>query len=523
MDDELKYQEVIFNACIALNDYILEKEKEDDDNLTFIDHYMFQATSYVITILHDNLFIKNNSFCKCFIYRSLIEVVAIMNMYLAGDISEDVKELINNFNYIAEYNMYKKYKPRLNKRQFDFDQIENNFKNAKSLYRESLNDINSLEFKKLLNSKVPFIGENYSFDSLIQKYSNNLYEYYRILSVMIHPNDLTLTIDLQNDLDLVGLEANLFLPIMKVIEKCYLHSKLPKSRTLNEEIQFIFGNPLNHAYLNMASSQKNILNKLAAMIEKTHGLNTQSCLFRELGKCIESMAVDKTFGFSEIVKCKFKMVMEMIALNYYLATLPHFEEDIYLVELLTKHTRIKLMEIEGMDCRDALKDAYECYLNSKEEISYDDFIIKFEKSLGFIPNDTSITKLVYRFIEKMSDDESRIAHMEMVYDEAQAMSHANGYMISSNSGAFMEYSSVIPFVDMSISFIINLYYSHYKLYNDTEGEHKENKLVYDLKKCLKEFDKVSQQKNELDYAFKDYRVDYNGMPVDMSGFGVKKF
>ena len=86
----------------------------------------------------------------------------------------------------------------------------------------------------------------------------------------------------------------------------------------------------------------------------------------------------------------------------------------------------------------------------------------------------------------------------------------------------MEYSSAIPFVDISISFLIYLYYKHNKLYNDTEGEHKDNKFVYDLKKYLKEYDKVSQQKNKLDYDLKDYKVDYNGMPVDMSGFGVKK-
>lgn len=48
MKDKFRHQEIIFNACIAINDYILEKEKEDD--LSFIDHYMFQATSYIISM-----------------------------------------------------------------------------------------------------------------------------------------------------------------------------------------------------------------------------------------------------------------------------------------------------------------------------------------------------------------------------------------------------------------------------------------------------------------------------------------
>ncbi len=77
MEDKFDYREVLFNACIALNDYILEKDK--NGKLSFIDHYMFQATSYTISIIHDDLLIKEISFCKCFIYRSLIEVVSIIN------------------------------------------------------------------------------------------------------------------------------------------------------------------------------------------------------------------------------------------------------------------------------------------------------------------------------------------------------------------------------------------------------------------------------------------------------------
>lgn len=519
--DKFQFEEVFFNVCIVINDYILEKEKEDD--LRFIDHYMFQATSYVISILHDDLLIKDYSFCKCFIYRSLIEVISIMNMYLAGDITEDAKKLINNYNYITEYNMYKKYKKTLNKRQFDFDQIENNFKDAKQIYRDALNDINSSEFKKLLNSKVPFMGENYSFDSLIRMYCSELYEYYRILSIMIHPNDLILTIDLPKNMKFDALEANLFLPVMNIAEKCYVDVQLPKSKTLKQEFTFIFNNPINHAYLNMATSQKKILYKLSDLIEKQYGINTQSEIFRELGKAIESMTVDKTFGFSEIVKCKYKMVIEMIALNYYIATLPHFIEDRYLMELLTKHTRIKLMEIYGMDTAEKWKDAYNCYLNSGDNVSFDDFKEKFSASLGFIPEETSISKLVYKYIDSMSDssDETMLAHMKMVYDEAQALSHANGYMITSNSGAFMEYSSVIPFTDMSISCMIDLYYLHNKAYNDTEGEHKANKFIYDVKKCLKEYEKVAQEKNKMDYELKDLKVGYDVKPIDMKKFGVK--
>lgn len=520
MEDKFKNQEILFNACIALNDYILEKEKNND--LDFIDHYMFQATSYVISILHDDLMIKENSFCKCFIYRSLIEVVSIMNMYMVGDITEDAKELINNYNYIVEYSTYRKYKSILEGKQFLFEQIKNNFTDAKSIYRKALDDINSDEFKKLVNSKVPFLGENYSFDALVQKYFNDLYEYYRILSVMIHPNDVNLTIDLPGQLDFEVLEANLFLPIMESMEKYYINAKLPKSKLLREEVAYISGNPLNNAYMNLATSQKQALFDLADMIEKKYNHNTQSELFRELGRSIVSISLDKTFGFTEIVKAKFKVIIEMIALNYYIATLPHFEENAYLAELLTKHTRIKLMEIYGIDTKEKLKDAYECYLNSGDNISFEDFKIKFSSSLGFISEQTSIAKLVYKFIDDITaNNEVMKAHRRMLYDESQNLSHANGYMIVANSGAFMEYSTVTTFVDESVDFLIELYYNHYKLYNDTEGEHKENKFVYDIKKYQKRYYKAATAKDKMDYAFKDCKVTYDGKPVNMKEFGVK--
>lgn len=507
MEDKEKWMEKFFDIYIQINDYILKKSENEE--LTFIDHYMFQATSYLISILHDNLLLKEQSYNKCFIYRSLIEVITIMKMYLAGDVPTDAEELINSYNYIAEYNIYKRYKSVLDKKEFNFEEIENNFKNTKSMYREVLNDINSSKFKDLLNSKLPFLKDDFTFDSLIQKYSPGFYSTYRILSVMVHPNDLLLTVDFLGSIEFEVLEANIHLVVFDIIKKCYLNVKLSSTKTLREEISLISSNEINNLYLNMATAQKKTLFKLADMIEEKHNENTQSILFRELGKAVESMAIDKTFGFNEIVKCKFKIVIEMLALNYYISTLPHNLEDQFLEELVTKHTRLKLMEIYGIDQKEKLEDAYKCYMNYDKNISFEEFKKKFFKSLGFVPGDISITKFVFNFIDALTKDNQDFGnHMKMVYDESQFLSHANGYMISSNSGAFMDYSSVIIFTDVCIEYIIELYYNRYKLYNESKGEHKYNKFIYDLNKCLKDYKKYAKIKNETDYKFKDFKVNY---------------
>lgn len=519
MEDKFKNQETIFNVFIAINDYILEKE--ENNTLNFIDHFMFQATSYYISILHDSFLIKDNSFCKCFIYRSLIEVIAIMNMYLADDVDEEAEELIKYYAYIIEYNTYRKYKNILDGKQFYFEQIKNNFSTAKDVYRKALDDINCEEFRKLINSKLPFLRENYSYDKLIQTYCSDLYQYYRIMSVMIHPNDLNLTVDLPQNMQFELLEYNLVLPILKIIEKCYANVNLPKSKSLREEIAVISNNPLNNAYMNYASTQKQALFALADMIEKKYNHNTQSEVFRELGKSIVSISLDKTFGFSEIVKSKFKMIIEMIALNYYIAKIPHIEGFEYLAQLFSKHTRIKVMEICNINTEESFKDAYECYLKSGDQISFDAFKEKFSSSLGFIPEPSSISKLVYQFIDDITaNDEVMRAHRKMLYDEAQNLSHANGYMISANSGAFMEYSTVTTFVDISVDFLINLYYSIYKLYNDTEGNNKENKYVYDIRKYQKQYHRAAVSKDKLDYMFKDKQVTFDGMPYVLKNMEV---
>ena len=499
--DEFQLQELLFNICIKINDHILAKEENDD--LRFIDHYMFQATSYVISILHDDIMRNVNSYCKSFLYRSLIENIAIINMYMAGDITEDAKELINNYNYIIEFNTYRKYKDVLEGKQFYFDQMRENFSKAKEIYRDALDNINSEEFRRLINSKAPFLGENYSFDKLVQKYCSDLYQYYRVFSVMVHPNDLVLTIDLHQNIDYKFMQSKLYRTMVVAVEKYYSNEKITSNKTLRQEMTIVSSDPLNNAYLNMATEQKKILYGLAKMIEDKYGNNMQSETYSELGNSIESIAIDKTFGFNEIVKSKFKMVIEMIALEYYIASIPHDIDNIYLTQLISKHTRIKLMEIYGIDTTEKWKDAYNCYLKSGDNISFEDFKIKFSSMLGFIPESTSISKLVYTFIDKITEDETFRAHRRMLYDEAQNLSHANGYMIIANSGAFMEYSTVTTFLDSSIEYLLNLFYFQHKLYNETEGEHK-------IGKALRLFKRVAKQKNKMDFDFKDFKLPYKG-------------
>lgn len=68
----------LFTKCVSVNDYILGKEK--NNNLDYIDHFAFQLTSYVI-IIHNGVLDKECSVSLLFIYRSIIEIISILEMH----------------------------------------------------------------------------------------------------------------------------------------------------------------------------------------------------------------------------------------------------------------------------------------------------------------------------------------------------------------------------------------------------------------------------------------------------------
>lgn len=187
--------------------------------------------------------------------------------------------------------------------------------------------------------------------------------------------------------------------LRKIIIENYPNLEIDHTRTFSYETTQITNNPLNIKYLSYVTKQCNALNHLAYNLRKKLNDNTQSYLLEELANYIHSMAIDKLYGYSELVKCKIKPVLETLALCHYIESRPHTEENSYLDKLLTKHTKIRLMIIHNMDPTNELLSAYELYKEECPGISYDEFKKVFKTSLGFISEKTSINKLVYSSID----------------------------------------------------------------------------------------------------------------------------
>jgi len=497
VDSESCLLKSVFNICINLNDEILEKEKKNE-NLTFIDHYAFQASSYIISLIHNKVMINRKTICSAFILRSLIECMSLMKMYLAGKIPECATDLLNEYNYIVEYNIYKRYEKELDGKAFDFKQIQENYELTKAKYKDHVN-LTPGKFKKLIGSKVPFLLDEYSFDEIIKNNCQDYYKFYRLLSVIVHPSDLLLTYPTLQNEDLQPLTFRLFSDFLDIVAKEYKEYNFKCKKTLNDELLLIFPQNINSQYLDYATKEKDSLYNIAEIIEKKFKENSMSYILKELGNSIEEMAIDKTFGFSEIVKCKFKPVMEILATYNYIRKLPHTVETKYLEELFTISTRINLMEIYEDNSIEQINKAFELYKNVKSNISYEDFSKNYKYTLGFIPYKQSFNQFVRTLIDDfVKKDDTLNAHMKMVYDESQFLSHANGYMISSNTGAFMEYSSVIVFVDYLTLALLDYYIKWVKVYNIIEGNGSYSKFIDSILENKNTLSKIANDKNRMD-------------------------
>ncbi len=498
----------MFDYFSSLNSLIL-KRYEEYKKLSFIDYFMFQSTSYAISMLHNSLYFKEESMANIFILRSLIESFAVIKMFLAGDVTKESGQLIQEYSYIAEHEMYHRY-PIFDGKLFFLKDIDENFEKAKQDFLE-LVKLSVSDFNHLVEAKMPFLLNHKSFDSIIKKYLSEFYQFYHIISILIHPSDLLITAsyvkDNSSNFSLLGIE--LLFNLYKVVLIVYPDITITPTKTLEYEEQYVTANPINIKYMGFVKRQCNALDHLANNLRKKMDNNTQSNILEELSNYIQSMAIDKIYGYSEIVKCKIKPVMETLAISHYIGFRIHTLDNIYLDQLLTAHTYIQLNNVLGKDTSKEMQSSYELYKKADPNISYDDFKKLFNTNLGFIYEKTSIKKLVYNSI----DDYFKIVpenalELKMFYDESQLLSHGNGYMLQSNTGAFMDSSPAIEFIDRTVSYYLNRYLNTWKAYDELEGNHHNEKTIHDINKCLKEFHENGILKTKMDNKYKDSRVSY---------------
>ncbi len=511
MIDE-KMLEPIFSACKMVNNQILNQYNEDEYKLTFVDHYMFQNSSYLLSIINRYLYgHRNKSVSTFFLFRCVIENIAVLEMNEAGDIPKDCEELLKDYNYLIEYDIYKKHQ-ELHGVSFDFEDVKKNYENTKEKYKDSIPDKSGRDFKDLLRSKLPWLKQEYKFEELISTYCENLLDYYKYFSFVIHPNEISMlefTIDKQ---DLDGLFVAISSYFMKIFAKYYSKGHyLKPNENIYFEKKFIAENPLNVEYMRYVLVQCDCLEKIGKLILEYFPKDTNSLYYLEYKSIVYDMALDKTFGYNECVKSLVKPFLELAVMHDYLIMSTIKPEDEYKQTLLSAYSHINYNKFFNYPMDESYDVGYKLYCEKIKNVTKEEFDKEFVIGLGFLNPKISINKFVMSFADKLFNEkvpgyELQRATMKINYDESQALSHANGYMISANSGSFGDFLPVITETDFVIEYLTKKYITKAKLLVELNGDKKYNKLVYDLKKELKLYKQASHCRTDMDMLLKDEKV-----------------
>ena len=510
-----KVYEFIYSYASHLNNLILKKSNEDTD-LSFEEHYVFQISSYLLTIINEQLYCSTTSLTTFFIYRCLIENIAIIKMFEAGDIDDTCFDLLMDYNYVIEYNMYKKYE-QLDGRLFYFAQIKENYERVIVKYKDTIEYRNNKELREILRSRLPWLKNDYSFDELIKMYCDELYVYYKYLSITIHPVDpYTIMPILENEKF-----ENLFIYIADSFVKFsskYIKDETELSESINKDYHLIFTgdyktNP-NHLYMSYLFSQGNLLKEISDCIKDKFNESSNSDYLLIYKDILESIGIDKTFGYTEVIKCKMKSFLELVVGNNYHLEATHSIKGDKFFGLHSLYSYYRSIN-DTKNCESIIDSlSKDCSNLSKEEIEN-----RMNKTLGFLKENKSVTQFINEYIEQLetigfdyipsdkdcSNQVSFKEYVKLIYDEANALSHANGYMIAANTGAFNDYFYPIILIDICIINIL------IKLFAVIDVEAKTNninlnKLKYDIEKKVKQYQKIMNLKYQLDIGMNPFKI-----------------
>ena len=450
--------ELNYNKLRVINRILLEKERTNGDNLTFVDYYMFHLSSFALSLYRENIINheeqKNNyTLSIIFMLRSIIEDLAILTSY-EQEQPVNAGNLLKDYWAIFEYQIYKDY-DEFDNLVFNLSNMKVNYDKVKEKYEVTYKEwnLNSRERGKKLTSIIPFLKNGYSISKFIDDYKINYSSIYRLLSISVHPISITFMYD-KLKLDLNQLIKDVYIEIDTLIEKYYhsIEEKSDCSFICEYSNYYKKGSQPNLHILN-SSTQIDFLKGTKIRIDKilkkhSKEVKIHNSMLDKIIELLRSISIDRAFGFSEMIKSKFKAFSELCATYYYLlihAREGKLVEYSLLIDYYTKYQIYKNVEINNR--------IISVYSKMIAPISLVDFKEKLSKELPVFLGYNSIREFVFQLFDKTLEKNSSLA--KILYEESQAFSHGNGYLLSSTDGAFNDYKSVIQIEDIIIEKIFS--------------------------------------------------------------------
>lgn len=498
MEENLKSKiNNLYSIISAYNNKILEKSNNHIIELKtiFEDSILFYISSHALSYLK-NLWFNNLQSSGMFLNsRCIIEGYALFKMNKNKPFTKDQIELfVKQFNLI-EFKNYNQIKNIYNK-VLSYEKLQKDFNDSLKIYKEKLNVTNK-KLKGIRKAQLPFLGkERTSFEQLVRE-NTEFIKHYKLFSQMIHPHDhgnakVNNVYLMQDDM-------------LNVLEELFGNISAQPSRTLEKDLtdfhkNDIMEHPLSILFNNQIMVIEGVIN---AFIEQD-GISYVSNMFTDIRLLLEELKTDITLGYSEQIKMKFKVFLEMFACF----DLIYFKKKEHLYKMLNFHSEHKLRINAEEDNDEYLLKAYEYFKNNyKTNLNLDTFTKTFNKTLGFlITYDNkipTINDLVFDFIDKTTSDLPAVEGMDvgdtikLLYKESQMLSHANGYLYFSNYGAWADDVPPIVFIDIAINNFLNLTLMWFEFGEKVLDEYQYVNFTAKLRPLIKLYDETMKIKHEF--------------------------
>lgn len=431
----------LFGKLYKYNLSLLEKSNDESKGFTGEEVFDFFITSHGQSFLKSLYLGHVESKGLMLNCRCVIEGMAVKEMLKRGEISNKQIELLK-FQYgLIEKKHYKKFIDIAPEAMFP-EQMNENYSLCYDNFSKIIkDDFSDREIKNIAFSNIPFLcNPHITFTQIVEKYlGSDLGKLYKVLSVVVHPNP---NIEISKEFT-----AQAIAVAVKLLEKEYDHlssfgytveSHLLLTSTSRESDQYI------STIHKIATALETIQNDFCKNFDNNYVSNTM----HSISMILQEIAIDRMFGFQEQVKCKIKPLIEIISSFYKNYIAEESVDDRY--ELLLEHTRLKVFNAIGIEYN--FENAYSIYKRIYSNgVDLENFKKMFAAPTGYSINEkgesSSINSMVKDAARLIKDDSKALTFSDTLlidYVESQMLSHANGYMWFSNSGAFTDTNNVIP-------------------------------------------------------------------------------
>lgn len=490
----------LYGKIYSYNDKLLalsEKELKEDETYKASDIFDFYITSHAQAYLKNLYFGQILTQGTLLNIRCIMEGLALKRICQKEEFSFLQEQLLQKQVFLIEYRNYSN--PSLNDIRDNIlskEKLKKDSDDAKKLYRELLKDKYSNEkIKKIVKSQIPFLCDpelNYRkiiSEELGEDYGN----YYGFFSSLIHPSVNSFYKDERIETKIIE--------FLQLIDEEYRY--LPESDYCLDYDCYLTQSDIGDYFINICEKQKDIIETIADELEKIFTANYVSDTFRVLAAYYLDFAIEKNLGLSEQIKCKWKCILELLAVFHYLyfGTVQDNKKRKLLNEHMIVQTKRNFKEEFSLDY------AYSIYQSIFPKCcSRDKFGKSFLKVLGYTINENgevkTITEIVKSFAKLFNvgegKDKKHIGEVMILdYLESQMLSHANSYMWFANRGAFMDVNNIIQANDICLIYILEKIKTLFDIHRQIEEDNDYLSIINLLDSSVKQFKEISQEKIAL--------------------------